>query len=162
MPWIFWLFPIAFAIHNIEEAIWLPDYSKSASKFQKPVERFEFAFAVITLTILSFIITALFYFNGKLSFTGYLYFAFNFGILINVFFPHVTATLVLRKYSPGLLTGLLFLLPTTAYILIYGFEQGYFVFPKFWYIAIPFALLIIGLIPLLFKTGKYIKKKILM
>ena len=30
IPWFFWLFPVAFAIHNAEEALCLPAFSKSA------------------------------------------------------------------------------------------------------------------------------------
>jgi hypothetical protein len=157
IPWFFWLFPIAFAIHNIEEAIWFPPFSKSAGKFHKPVERFEFTFAVITLTILSLIITILFFINGKLSIACYMYFAFNFGMLINVFFPHFIATIVLRKYCPGLLTGVVLLIPTTVFILLYGYEEEYFLFPKFWFVTIPFVFLVTGSIPFLFKVGKFIQ-----
>jgi hypothetical protein len=158
ISWFFWLFPIAFAIHNTEEALWFPAFSKSAGKFHKPVGTFEFAFAVSILTLFSIIITFLFFINGKQSFACYLYFAFNFGMLINVFFPHLVATIVLKKYCPGLLTGILFLIPTTVYILLFGYGNEYFIFPIFWFITIPFAGLIIGLIPILFRFGKYIQK----
>ena len=154
--WFFWFFPIAFTFHNIEEAIWFPAFSKSAGKFHKPVDKFEFAFAVIILTLLSIIITLLFSVYGKLSIACYLYFAFNFGMLVNVFFPHFIATVVLKKYCPGLLTGIILLIPTTTYILFFGYSNKYFEFPKFWFIAIPFTLLIIGSIPFLFKFGKLV------
>ncbi len=155
--WFFWLFPLVFALHNIEEAIWFPAFSKSAGKFHQPVEKFEFAFAVIILTIVSIVITILFSLNGKLSIACYLYFAFNFGMLINVFFPHLLATIALRKYCPGLLTGVLLLVPITIYILLFGHSNKYFIFPRFWFIAIPFTLLVIGSIPFLFKLGKHIQ-----
>ncbi len=158
LSWFFWLFPISFALHNIEEALWFPAFSKSAGKFHKPVDTFEFTFAVIILTLFSIVITFLFFINGKQSFACYLYFAFNFGMLINVFFPHLVATIVLNKYCPGLLTGILFLIPTTVYILLFGYSNEYFIFPTFWFITIPFAGLVIGLIPILFKVGKYVQK----
>ena len=158
IPWFFWLFPIAFTIHNIEEALWLPAFSKSAGKFHKPVNSFEFAFALIILTLLSIIITFLFFQNGKQSLYCYLYFAFNFGMLLNVFYPHLIATVVLKKYCPGLITGILFLVPTTTYILIYGYLNQYFLFPKFWIITVPFAVIVVGSIPILFKFGKYLQK----
>ncbi len=160
IPWIFWLFPIAFTIHNIEEAFWLPAFSKSAGKFHKPIDSFEFIFAIIILTLLSIIITFLFYQKGKQSLICYLYFAFNFGMLLNVFYPHLIATVVLKKYCPGLITGILFIIPSTTYILIYGYQNQYFLFPKFWIITIPFAVLVVGSIPILFKIGKYLQEKI--
>jgi hypothetical protein len=160
IPWIFWLFPIVFAVHNIEEALWLPKYSKTAGKYHKPVETFEFVFALVMITLLATIITVLFYMTGKQSIHCYLFFAFNFGMFINVFFPHFAATIALKRYCPGLLTGIMLLAPTTVYLLLYGYNNGYFDLPKFWLITIPFAALVVGSIPILFKVGRYIKKTV--
>lgn len=160
VPLIFLAFPIVFTIHNIEEALWLPRFSQSAGKFHKPVGTFEFVFALAVLTILAWVITLLFYLMGKESIPCYLFFAFNFGMLVNVFFPHLAATIVLRRYCPGLLTGILLLTPTTVYLLVYGYENEYFSFPKFWIITIPFAGIIVGSLPLLFRSGRSLKKMI--
>jgi len=159
IPWFYWLFPIAFTIHNIEEAFWLPAFSKSAGKFHKPVNTFEFVFALIIITLISILITILFYIYGKESLACYLFFAFNFGMLLNVFYPHLFATILLKKYCPGLITGIIFLLPTSVYILIYGYNNRYFTFPIFWIIAIPFVVLVVGSIPILFKVGKILQDK---
>lgn len=157
VPWFFWLFPLAFAIHNIEEALWLPAWSQSAGRFHKSVGAFEFRFALIVLTILSIIITTVFYTTGRQTIGSYLFFAFNFGMLINVFVPHLAATIVLRRYAPGLLTGLILLLPTTSFLLWYGYVNEFFLFPMFWYVTFPFAALVIGSIPVLFKIGIKLK-----
>jgi hypothetical protein len=156
-PWVFWLFPTAFAIHNIEEALWLPAWSQSAGRFHKPVGAFEFRFALVVLTSIAVVITALLCASGKQSIPSYLFFAFSFGMLVNVFAPHLTATLVLRRYCPGLLTGLLVVMPTTGFLLWFGYTKEYFLFPMFWYVTIPFAGLVIGSIPVLFKVGKRIR-----
>jgi hypothetical protein len=158
LPWFFWLFPAAFAIHNIEEALWLPAWSKSAGRFHKPVATFEFVFALIVITAISVILTVLFYSAGKQSLASYLYFAFNFGMFFNVFVPHLAATIVLKKYCPGLLTGLLFLVPTTLFILWYGYENEFFLLPKFWFVTIPFAVLMVGSIPILFSIGRSLQR----
>lgn len=158
LPWFFWLFPLALTIHNIEEAIWLPDWSRSASRFHRPVGRFEFAFAVTVITLIAVAITVAFYATGKQSFPAYLFFAFNFGMLVNVFVPHLAATIALRKYCPGLLTGLVLLLPTTSFLLWYGHANEYILFPRFWYVTIPFAALILGSIPVLFRIGKLLER----
>jgi hypothetical protein len=121
------------------------------------VEAFEFRFALVVLTSLAVVITALLYTSGRQSIPSYLYFAFNFGMLVNVFMPHLAATIALKKYCPGLLTGILVLIPTTSLILWHGYQHQYFLFPLFWYITIPFAGLVIGSIPVLFKVGKGIK-----
>jgi len=135
----------------------LPSWSKSAEKFHKPVGAFEFRFALIVLTALSVVITILFYITGKQSIACYLFFAFNFVMLINVFFPHLAATIVLKKYCLGLLTGVMLLLPVTSYLLLYGYDNEFYFFPKFWFITIPFAALVIVSIPILFKIGKVLQ-----
>ncbi len=157
VAWIFWAFPIAFAIHNIEEALWLPAFSKSAGKYHKPVGIFEFTFALSVITMLAIVITLSFCRSGKQSIAAYLFFAFNFVMLINVFFPHLAATIALRKYCPGLLTGILLLAPTTIYLLFIGHREKYFLFPTFWFATIPFAAVMVWFIPILFKVGKYLQ-----
>ena len=131
MPWFFWLFPLAFAVHNIEEALFLPGWSKSAGRFHKPVGEFEFVFALVVLTTASVVITVLAGSAGKQTLPSYLFFAFNFGMLVNVFYPHLTATIVLKRYCPGLFTGVLFLVPTTGYLLLYGLTITMFCFRCF-------------------------------
>lgn len=158
LPWIFWAFPIVFTIHNIEEALWLPEFSRKAGKYHQPVDTFEFVSAVVVITLMAIFITACFYAMGKQSIACYLFFAFNFGMFINVFFPHMVATIALRKYCPGLLTGILLLFPTTGYLLWYGYQNQYFVFPMFWLITIPFLGLVVASIPVLFRVGKKLEK----
>ena len=157
LPWCFWLFPVAFAIHNIEEALWLPAWSQSAGRFHRSVGRFEFAFAIVVITAVSVVITILFYVNGKQSLPCYLFFAFNVGMFVNVFVPHLAGTIALKRYCPGLLTGMVLLVPTTLYLLWYGYTNDFYSLPKFWYVTIPFAGLIIGSIPVLFKIGRAIE-----
>ncbi len=48
-------FCFAITLHNIEEAIWLPEWSQQSSKFQKPVTSNEFHFAVIVITMLAYL-----------------------------------------------------------------------------------------------------------
>ena len=71
-----------------------------------------------------------------------------------------TATAVLRKYCPGLLTGVLVLAPTALSLLVYGFRNGYVHSPTVWLIAIPFAAAIAGSIPLLFKAGRALRRMV--
>ena len=158
LPWIFWAFPVVFSIHNVEEALRLPKFSKKAGKYHRPVDTFEFVFALVIITLMAVIITAWFYAAGKQSIACYFFFAFNFGMFVNVFFPHLAATIALRKYCPGLLTGILLLVPTTAYLFWHGYEHHYFEFPMFWLITIPFAALVVGSIPILFRVGRRLKK----
>ena len=48
-------------------------------------------------------------------------------MLLNVFVPHVLATLALRQYAPGTATALLFNLPVCGALLYVGIKDGYIV-----------------------------------
>ncbi len=45
-----WAFVIAVAIHNLEEAMYLPAWSRPAGHWHAPVAETEFRFAVAVLT----------------------------------------------------------------------------------------------------------------
>jgi hypothetical protein len=158
VPWFFWLFPLVFALHNTEEALFFPAWSKFLGKFHKPVGLFEFMFAIMALTSVSVVITILASLAGKQALPTYLFFALNLGLLVNAFCPHLLATIVQKQYCPGVFTGLLFVAPTTVYLLLYGFDHRYFVFPMFWYVAIPFGALLVGSIPMLFRIGRMFRR----
>lgn len=49
------------------------------------------------------------------------------------------------------------LVPATSYLLFYGYYNEFYSFPKFWFIAIPFAVIVIISIPILFKIGKLLQ-----
>ena len=149
-----WLFPIAATIHNLEEAFWLPGWSKHAGKFHRPVGAVEFRFAVAILTILAWIITYLSSTEGRESIGVYLLCAYCLAMLINVFIPHVAATIVLRRYAPGFITALVFNLPATALILLSAGKNGYITWGKFLLPAVIFIAGLIGIIPVLFKAGR--------
>ncbi|MDR3627179.1 MAG: HXXEE domain-containing protein [Ignavibacteriaceae bacterium] len=111
------LFLLGFTLHNLEEAVWLPKWSEHAKKFHKPVSSNEFIFADIIITMLGYIFTGLdilFYNPGNILHYFYLGFIGMMGI--NSIFPHLAATLVIKKYSPGLLTGLFLNLPLSIII----------------------------------------------
>jgi hypothetical protein len=51
------LFLLGFSLHNIEEALWLPQWSQNATRFHKPVSNNEFHFAVIMVTAIGYLFT---------------------------------------------------------------------------------------------------------
>jgi len=149
-----WLFPIAVTIHNLEEAVWLPGWSNYAGKFHRPVGTVEFRFAVVILTILAWIITYLSSTGGRESIWVYLLCAYCLAMLINVFIPHVAATIVLRRYAPGLATALVLNLPATSLILLSAGKNGDITWGKFLLPAVVFIAALIGIIPVLFRAGR--------
>ncbi len=101
------LFILGFTLHNLEEALWLPKWSTYAKKFHKPVNPNEFIFADIVITLIGYLLTAFDLIYGSSgNIINLLYLGFVSMMGLNSFFPHLAATIVLKKYSPGLITGI--------------------------------------------------------
>ena len=151
-----WLFAISITVHNIEEAIWLPKWSASAEPWHHPVEPRVFRFALLILTILAYIAAILASIGEKQSIGAYLITGYALAMLLNVLFPHIIATFVLKKYAPGLITALLLNLPTTTALLYFAVIEEYIDLNKFFYSGPLVTITILGLIPILFAFGKRI------
>lgn len=115
---------LGFTIHNIEEGIWLPEWSKYAEKFHKPVKKEIFRTALIFLTLFSYVLFFAEYLFPQIHVLHYLVIGFVGMMALNVFFPHLIATIALRRYAPGLLTGLIFNLPLSYLILLNAVKTG--------------------------------------
>lgn len=149
-----WLFPLAIAIHNAEEAIWLPSWSKKAGRWHAPVAPGVFCFAVVILTALAFVLTGLSFESGRETVWTYLVFGYMAAMLANVLIPHIAASIATRSYMPGLATGVALNLPVFSLLIVLALRQGYV---SGWKAAAYFAgvagLLLLS-IPALFKLGK--------
>lgn len=108
-----WAFPAAITLHNLEEAIWLPAWSQHAGALHPAVGASEFRFAVGVITVAAYWITAAAVRSGRWAAAA----AFWVAMLLNVVFPHLLATIVLRRYAPGLVTALALNLPVCSYLL---------------------------------------------
>jgi hypothetical protein len=114
------LFLLAFTLHNIEEALWLPQWSQYAKKFHPPVAKNEFHFAVLAITVLGYVLTFLVLLTGSSNdIIKYLYLGFLLMMSFNAVFPHLIATIVLKRYAPGTITGLLLNLPIGVYVIFW-------------------------------------------
>lgn len=152
-----WLFPLVITVHNLEEAVWLPAWSQRAGRWHRPVEPFAFRFAVAVLTVLAYAATVWSAVGGPESIGAYLLSGYALAMLLNVFLPHLLATVALHSYMPGLATALVFNLPVTAGLLQAAFVEGYVKLPMFVYYAVPVCLGLVASIPVLFAVGRKIK-----
>lgn len=149
-----WLFPVAITLHNLEEAIWLPAWSKHAGKWHRPVSPSAFRFAVAVLTVLAFIVTVWSAKAGPGSVGTYLLTGCALAVLLNVLVPHLLATVALRRYMPGLGTAIALNLPVTVMLLRRAFAEGYVRFPRFTYFGVLVCVALVASIPALFKVGE--------
>lgn len=149
-----WLFALAVTIHNVEEAILLPAWSQTAGRWHHPVGPREFRFAVSVLTVAACVAVLMAVIQGKESVGAYFLSGYALAMLLNVLFPHVIATVVLRRYAPGTLTSLFLNLPVTLLLIRQGLQEGYIHLQKFLWAGPMVVVMILLSIPLLLALGK--------
>lgn len=149
-----WLFVVATAVHNAEEALWLPAWSRTAGRWHGAVGATEFRFAVAVLTVLAAFSAWLAAMQGKESLGTYLVSGYALAMTLNAIFPHFLATFALRRYMPGTATGMFLNLPIGVALLTQAMSEGYIDAAAFLRFG---PLVVIGLlasIPLLFGIGR--------
>lgn len=149
-----WLFPVVVTLHNFEEAIWLPKWSKKAGKWHPQVGKREFRFAAVVIAILAYGLTYLSWSTGSQSIWTYLNCGFMLAMLINVFLPHLLGTMVLRQYVPGVVTGVLFNLPVSSLLLYLAFQEKWVMNGKFLLLAPITVVALLLSLPILFFLGR--------
>jgi len=112
------LFLLGFVIHNTEEALWLPAWSRRAKAFHKEVRPDEFRFGVIVVTVIGTLLTFLRIVAPASAVILYAYYGFVGMMVLNAAFPHLVATVALRRYAPGLVTALALNVPIGLYLLL--------------------------------------------
>lgn len=104
----YFLFPALFMLHELEEIVWMPSFVKKIS-IQYPNNRIlsyytPFAFNAIVLEQFLILLLSLFLSYWYSNYT--IYATIVIAYIYHVF-GHLIQTLVIRKYVPGLLTGIL-------------------------------------------------------
>ena len=154
---VLWMVPSAIALHNLEEALWLPAWSEARTG--RPIGEFAFRFAVVILTAVSIAIAIFAQLGGHSSLGFYLLAACALGQSINIFVPHLAATIATRTYAPGLASGLIFVLPASGVFLINFFSIPDFGLRRFLIVSAIFIPLMVLSIPVLLGAGQMIEKK---
>ncbi|MFP7492674.1 HXXEE domain-containing protein [Terribacillus saccharophilus] len=152
------LFLIAFTLHNIEEALFLPAWSNT-SRFQKTVEPKVFYFAVSIVTLVAYSIGILFLMWPENKLMIYLQTGLIGAMLINVIFPHTAAAIVERRYAPGILTGAVLLLPTGSIALLHMIQIAKLSILEMVFCAAATGIMLLGIIHIMFKLGEKIGER---
>lgn len=138
-----WLFPIAVALHNGEEALTMPGWNARHTtelaslrvpllqKFAShPPSAEEIRGALLVLTLAAFAVTWLCARAGKQSLWAYLLFGGVVTMLVNVFVPHVPATLLFGEYTPGVVTAVLINLPLMNWLALRAVREQWVIGSK--------------------------------
>jgi Protein of unknown function with HXXEE motif len=115
-----WLFPIAVTLHNGEEAIAMPGWAaRHAEQLPlHPPSAASIRIALLALTLAAFVVTYLSAREGKQSIWAYLLFGGIVAMLVNVFVPHVPASLWFHSYTPGVVSAVLINLPLMSWLAV--------------------------------------------
>ncbi len=152
------IFPLAITLHNIEEALWLPQWSELSGRYHKPVEKNEFHFALICVTLLAYLSSFLYMsFYNEIIFK-YIYFGYAGAMIFNAIFPHLIATIALKRYAPGLITGLFLIIPGNSLIIFFAVKLGVITLSEVIISTIITGCIILMMLPLFFKTGRKLIK----
>jgi hypothetical protein len=120
-----WLFPVAVALHNGEEAIWMPVWTSqhTAQLPVHPPEGTVICCALGLLTVAAFAVTYFSARQGKSSNWAYLLFGSIVTMWVNVFVPHIPATLLFHSYTPGVVTAVLINLPLMSVLAVQAMRE---------------------------------------
>lgn len=156
---VIWILAISETIHNFEEAIWLPEWSKAAGVWHPKVGATEFRIAVFLITVMFYVV--IYYFSKNMNSTS----TFLMGgalviVLFNVLMPHLLATVLTLNYVPGVITGVLLNVPVTLYLLKRGLQEELFTVKKIVLSGVFFAGIAFPLIQLFFAVGRIMSKVI--
>jgi hypothetical protein len=149
-----WLFPIVVALHDAEEAIWFPAWSKRVGRWHAGVTPGVFRFAAGVLTVLAFMVTWASEVSGKQTIWTYLAFGYMATMLANVVIPHIAVTVALRSYMPGVVTAVVLNLPVLSLLVVLALREGYVSGWKAAAYSVSMAALLLLSIPALFKLGR--------
>jgi hypothetical protein len=147
-------FPLAITLHNLEEALWLPQWSHHAARYHRPVEKNEFHFALIIITALAYLVTFFRILLPDIVFISWIFYGFLGVMIINAIFPHLVATIVLKKYAPGLFTGLFLNIPINSILIYRAINIQITTITEVVIATVAAGILLILIIPLLFRAGR--------
>ena len=137
----YFLFPALFMLHELEEIIWMPSFVKKLST-HFPDNRIlsyytPFTFNAIVLEQLLLLMITLYL---SYQFNNYtIYITIVIAYIYHVF-GHLIQTVVIRKYVPGLLTGIL-----TSLFSLYYLKNNVPI-NLYWYSFITLILIIVNLV----------------
>jgi hypothetical protein len=113
-----------------------------------------FRFGAVVLSVAVLVAALLASIGGAQSFGAYFISGYALTMVLNVFVPHVVATVALRVYAPGTATALLLNLPLGGWLVYRSLVEGYVEPRVFLYSGPATVLCLVASIPLLFAIGK--------
>ncbi|HXN47327.1 MAG TPA: HXXEE domain-containing protein [Bryobacteraceae bacterium] len=136
------LFGIGVTLHNIEEAMFLVDWSRSHFKpWFEPDRKIYWAVTSLVSVVIWIPVVGVCVSKESSSFQNALS-GFALAMAINALLPHLLISLVKHSYSPGVETGMLFNLPLGVLLIHEQLSDRALSPVEFWRAAVLYALLL--------------------
>lgn len=117
-----WLLPIALALHEAEEWNILPWYQRNfvglPVKTNASIRTF-----LVFLTLFGFFWTALAVLSNNTTIAAFMVLLFATGAFLNGL-QHVFYTIYFKQYAPGVITAIVFVLPTIGYLTTRAIQEN--------------------------------------
>lgn len=149
-----WLVTAGVLAHNLEEALFLPQWSTRAGRWHATVGRREFLFAVVVLSAALVALAGLAVVAPPRGAVAYLLSGYVLAMVLNVLVPHTLGTITMRSYVPGTATAVLLNLPLGIAFLYTALTGGYVDPLVFAWTGPLTAVVMVAAIPLLFAVGR--------
>ena len=120
---LIWLFPIALALHNSEEALWLPGWMQRRGGRFSAIDPRVFRWATTVLSLLACLLAWLSWKTGPQTFWTDLLVGAAIVALCNVFVPHVALSLLTKEWMPGTATGVVVCLPALGFLVFTAWRE---------------------------------------
>jgi hypothetical protein len=125
--------PFLFALHNLEEALFMPAFLSSSKNIFPAfvhdllgeISPVQFLSVLLPITILPVILFFIWKRNPSILWIPYFLCGLQFVIFFNIF-SHAGSALLLKIYSPGLLTALLVNLPFSLVFFLQNARRNFF------------------------------------
>ncbi len=131
---VLWLIPIILTLHNIEEALTMPTWVMANLPLIKenlPIAidihftPTQLLLSLLLATVVPFIVAIVCVDGEKRSKKLYLLFLLQAIVLLNVFIPHIAASVRMRQYNPGVITAVCLNLPFSLYVFRRAYREQY-------------------------------------
>ena len=111
------IFMLCLTLHNIEEALWFPEWTVRNLPNRKPTQKAHFIFALIGITTLGYLAAGLHALYPSSQYFAFIFIGFVGAMTINAVFPHLLLSIRYRSYCPGVFTGCCLIIPLHLIIL---------------------------------------------
>lgn len=155
---LYWLFALALTVHNIEEGLFLPAFTASVPRLSAHSTPFSFRFALVVFTGAAYLLVGAAAAGDGLATHALAGLAVV--MAVNAVLPHLLLTVLIRRYAPGTLTGLIIMLPLSLILAGRLLVDGAISGSGLALSAVVVAVVVIAALPGLFFAGRLIERHV--